>query len=171
MVRTYESDTGSVTITMSRDDYLFLGDFVVSAEAIDNVDNHAVEGSDKIAFTLEADIRRSREPYDADYKAGDGAVLTVTTGGYAEFVIIRFPEELVALNPELNKEYIYEFPYAVRTEVYEFNIPLGALDGNYTIEVEAWKNGAKLTKELELPIRTAGSVTDEFRTRIRDNGV
>ncbi len=171
MERTYSSDTGSVTITMSRNDYLFLGDFVVTAEATDNVSNHGVSGSDKAAFILEADIRRSREPYDGDYKAGDGAVLTVTTGGYADKVIIRFPDELVNLKPELNKEYVYEFPYAVRTEEYEFNIPLGTPHGDYIIEVEAWKNGEKLTTELELPIRTAGSITDEFRTRIRDNGV
>ncbi len=171
MVRTYESDTGSVTITMSREDYLFLGDFVVTAEAADNVDNHSVMGSDKAAFTLEADIRRSREPYDGDYKAGDGAVLTVTTGGYADKVIIRFPDALLALNPGLNKEYVYEFPYAIRTEVYEFNIPLGTPDSSYVIEIEAWKNGLKLTEALDLSVVKAGSITEELRTRIRDNGV
>lgn len=171
MTKTYAAEAGVISVVVHKDDYLFLGDFAVSVEAVDNVGNRTTEGSDKVAFTLEADIRRSREPYDGDYKAGDGAVLTVTTGGYADKVIIRFPEELVALNPGLDKEYVYEFPYAIRTEAYEFNIPLGALDGSYVIDVEAWKNGEKLTTELELPVITAGSITDEFRTRIRDNGV
>ena len=44
-------------------------------------------------------------------------------------------------------------------------------DLHNVIDVEAWKNGEKLTTELELPVITAGSITDEFRTRIRDNGV
>ncbi len=169
--RTYSSDSGSVIITMKRDDYLFLGDFVVTAEAVDNVDNHRISGSDKVAFTLEAEIERSREPKEADFKAGDGAVITVTTGGYAEKLIIRFPESLVNLKPDINREYVYEFPEAIKTEIYEFNIPLDTPDGYYVIEVEAWKNGEMLREELALPINTKGSITEEFRTRIRDNGV
>ncbi len=171
MTRTYTSDDGSLTITMQRDDYLFLGDFIVNAEAVDNVGNRHSVGSDKLAFTLEAELKRSRYPYNGDFKAGDGAVLTVTTGGYADKVIIRFPEELLRLNPNLNKEYVYDFPEAICTEIYEFNIPLGTPGGTYIIEVEAWKNGRKLMEELELPVRTLGSIWDEFRTRIRDNGV
>ena len=153
------------------EDYLFLGDFVVSASAVDHVSNQTLSGSDKLAFMLEAKLERSREPYDGDFKAGDGARLTVTTGGYADKVIIRFPEELLALNPDLNQVYVYDFPEAIKTEVYEFNLPLGTLPGNYVIEIEAWKNGEKLTEELQLPVRTDGSITEELRTRIRDNGV
>ena len=171
MTRTFTSDTGSLTITVAKDDYLFLGDFVVSADAVDNVGNHTNEGSDKLAFTLEAELQRAREPYGEDFKAGDGAVLMVTTGGYADKVSIRFPDELLALNPDLNKEYVYEFPEAIKTEVYEFNLPLATPSGIYIIEVEAWKDDRMLMEELQLPVRTNGSITDEFRTRIRDNGV
>lgn len=171
MTRTYTSDTGELTITMAKDDYLFLGDFAVTAEAVDNVGNVCSHESANLAFTLKAELQRARFPYHGDFKAGDGAVLTITTGGYADKVIIRFPDELLALNPELDKEYIYEFPEAIKTEVYEFNIPLGTPGGSYMIEVEAWKNGRKLAEKLELPVRTAGSIIEEFRTRIRDNGV
>lgn len=59
----------------------------------------------------------------------------------------------------------------MKTEIYMFNIPLDTSSGSYTITVEAWKNGRKLTEELELPVRTVGSIIKEFRTRIRDNGV
>ena len=171
MTRTYTSDTGELTITMTKDDYLFLGDFAVTAEAVDNVGNVGSHESGNLAFTLKAELQRARFPYNGDFKAGDGAVLTITTGGYADKVIIRFPDELLALNPNLDEEYIYEFPEAIKTEVYEFNIPLGTPSGSYTIEVEAWKNGRKLTEELELPVKTIGSIIEEFRTRIRDNGV
>ena len=75
------------------------------------------------------------------------------------------------LNPELDKEYVYDFPEAIQTEVYEFNIPLKTLPGTYIIEVEAWKHGRKITEELKLTVRTNGSITEELRTRIRDNGV
>lgn len=171
MTRTYSSDTGELTITMAKEDYLFLGDFAVKAEAIDHVGNVSDYESASIAFSLEAELRRARFPYNGNFKAGDGAVLTITTGGYADKVIVRFPDELLGLNPDLNKEYVYEFPEAIKTEIYEFNIPLGTPSGNYAIEVEAWKNGSKLTEELELPVRTSGSIVEEFRTRIRDNGV
>jgi len=120
---------------------------------------------------LDAELKKSREPSSDEFKSGDGVILTITTGGYADKVIIRFPDELTALNPDLDKEYIYEFPPAMKTEVYEFNIPLSTPSGNYVVEVEAWKNGRKLTEELQLPVRTNGSITDELRTRIRDNGV
>ena len=171
MRRTYSSDTGELTITMAKDDYLFLGDFAVTARAVDNVGNENVQESDKLAFTLKAELHRARFPYHGNFKAGDGAVLTITTGGYADKVVVRFPEELLILNPELGQEYVYAFPEATKTEIYTFNIPLDTPSGSYTITVEAWKNGRKLTEELELPIRTSGSVIDEFRTRIRDNGV
>ena len=171
MQRTYSSDTGELVITMKKDDYLFLGDFVVSAEASDNVGNVNLKESESLAFTLDAELKRAREPQTGEFKAGDGVILTITTGGYADKVIIRFPDALLALNPELNKEYIYEFPAAIRTEVYEFNIPIATPSGDYVVEVEAWKNGRKLTEELQLPVQTNGSITDELRTRIRDNGV
>ena len=88
MSRTYSSPTGELIITMAKDDYLFLGDFVVTAESTDNVGNRNLQGSDKLAFTLDARLQRSRQPYDGDFKAGDGAVLTVTTGGYADIQTI-----------------------------------------------------------------------------------
>ncbi|MBR4061041.1 MAG: InlB B-repeat-containing protein [Lachnospiraceae bacterium] len=171
MQRTYESDSGELVITIEKDDYLFLGDFVVSAEASDNVGNVNLQGSDSLAFTMEADLKRAREPQSGDFRAGDGAILTITTGGYADKIIVRFPEELIRLNPELNQEYVYEFPEAIKTEMYEFNIPLATPGGMYVIEVVAWKDNRKLTEELALPIRTSGSIIDELRTRIRDNGV
>lgn len=171
MMRTYSSEDGRLTITIDKDDYLFLGDFAVTARAVDHVGNESIQESEKLAFTLKADLQRARFPYNGNFKAGDGAVLTVTTGGYADKVVIRFPEELLMLNPDLDKEYVYEFPEAIKTEVYNFNIPLDTPSGNYVIEVEAWKNGRRLTEELELPIQTIGSIIEEFRTRIRDNGV
>ena len=171
MQRTYSSDTGDLLITMMKDDYLFLGDFVVSAEASDNVGNVNLQESESLAFTLDAELKRAREPQNGEFRAGDGAILTITTGGYADKVIIRFPDTLTALNPELDKEYVYEYPPAIKTEVYEFNIPLATPSGSYVVEVEAWKNGRKLTEELQLPVQTSGSITEELRTRIRDNGV
>lgn len=171
MQRTYSSDTGDLLITMMKDDYLFLGDFVVSAEASDNVGNVNLQESESLAFTLDAELKRAREPQNEEFRAGDGAILTITTGGYADKVIIRFPDTLTALNPELDKEYVYEYPPAIKTEVYEFNIPLATPSGSYVVEVEAWKNGRKLTEELQLPVQTSGSITEELRTRIRDNGV
>jgi len=156
---------------MEKEDYLFLGDFAVTARAVDNVGNESIHESDKLAFTLKAELQRARFPYHGNFKAGDGAVLTITTGGYADKVVVRFPEELLALNSDLDQVYVYEFPEAMKTEIYTFNIPLDTPSGSYTIMVEAWKNGRKLTEELELPVRTVGSIIEEFRTRIRDNGV
>ncbi|MBE5868292.1 MAG: hypothetical protein E7293_04935 [Lachnospiraceae bacterium] len=126
---------------------------------------------DFLEFALEAELRRSRYPYDGDFKAGDGAVVTVTTWGYADKVIIAFPDELTALNPRLGKEYIYELPDATKTETYEFNVPLDAIGGDYILNVTAWRNERKLEKDLVLSVLTDESIVEEFRTRIRDNGV
>ena len=41
--RTFTSDTGSVTVTVTKEDYLFWGDFVISAVATDNVGNRRRE--------------------------------------------------------------------------------------------------------------------------------
>lgn len=169
MERSYSTDTGELVITVNKNDYLFMGDFVVTAVASDNVGNSSMQGSESIAFKLDAELKRVREPQNGSFKAGDGAVLSVTTRGYADKVIIRFPEALTILDPELNKEYLYEIPAATRTEIYEFSIPLSAPDGDYTLIVEAWKGDRQLTKELELPI--CSSIAAELRTRIRDNGV
>ena len=50
MQRTYEANTRELIIAMGKDDYLFLGDFVISAEASNNVGNVNQQGSGSLAY-------------------------------------------------------------------------------------------------------------------------
>ena len=165
-----EDGTGSITVTVNKSDPLFLGEISISAVAADRVGNVYQIGEKGIAFTLEAEVFRQREPEEKLYfKAGDGACLTVTTTGYADRVEITFPQVFTELQPELNRVYEYPYPYLNKTERILFSIPLGMTENTCEITVTAWKNGQKLT-EKPMILVVEGSVLDELRTRIRSNG-
>jgi len=160
---------GEITITIEKENPLFLGEICISAMAADHVGNVNLVGEDSITFTLEPEPPRQREPHGQMFKAGDGAVLEVTTTGYADRVEIIFPEAFTALWPELDQVYEYPYPYLRKTEQIDFCVPLDTLQNSYEITVIAWKNGQMLTQKPVLLV-VEGSVLDELRTRIRSNG-
>lgn len=165
-----EDGTGSITVTVNKFDPLFLGEISISAVASDRVGNVYQMGEKGIAFTLEAEVFRQRNPEEKLYfKAGDGACLAVTTSGYADRVEISFPAVFMELQPDLNRVYEYPYPYLNKTERILFSIPLEMTENSCEITVTAWKNGQKLT-EKPMILVVEGSVLDELRTRIRNNG-
>ncbi len=162
--------TGSITVTVNKEDPLFLGEIYISAMAADRVGNVYQVGEEGITFTLETEIFKQRDPEEKMYfKAGDGACLKVTTTGYADRVEIVFPEAFTQLQQDLNRVYEYPYPYLRKTESILFSIPLEMAEDSYEITVVAWKNGQKLTEKPMLFV-VKGSVLDELRTRIRSNG-
>lgn len=161
---------GKITIKISKENPLFMGDFEIEAYAVDNVMNESISGNSGLAFTLEAALERTREPHDGVFKNGDEGAITVTTGGYATRYEIVFPEALTALNPDINYTETYETVEMTQTTVYKFNVPLGTPKGAYKIKVLAYKGERVLSETLLLPVEVSGSVTDEIRTTIRDNG-
>lgn len=173
MRQSFLSYTDSVTVTVSGDDALFMGDFECLFIAVDRVGNVSMEGEEGLAFSLKAVLEKADGndvKCDSVYLAGTECMLTVMTGGYAEKVTVTFPEEILALTEDLNRVYEYEIPEIYKTEVQKFRLPYRLDEGSYSIVVEAYKGGRRLTERVLLVV-TESIIPEALHTRIRDNGV
>lgn len=161
---------GTVRIDITSDEPIFSGDFVVTAYAVDNVGNERELQSGTTEFALSAKVERILAPHDPIFKRGESGVLTFTTWGYADRVEVEFPAELTALDPTLNKTYIYtDTPAYVHEESMQFMIPLYAPENsNFEITVRAYKGDKRLEEHPAIStIAVGGSVLSEIRTRLR----
>ena len=169
--KTYTRDAdGSIRIVITADEPVFSGDFTVTAYAVDNVGNERTEAFSTTEFSLETKVERILEPHDPVFKCGESGILTITTWGYADRVEVEFPEEMVALNPELDKVYSYTLtPKYRQEETLQFMIPLYTPENEaYTITVRAYKGDKRLEDYPDLSvIEVNGSILDEIRTRLR----
>lgn len=164
------AENGYITITITKDDPVFSGDFSVFAYAVDNVgnENSCIYGTTE--FALESSVERALEPVEPVFKCGESGILTFTTWGYADRVEVIFPESMTALDPELNKTYDYEEnPGYKNTEKLLFMIPLYTPQNQkFEIIVRAYKGDKKLEDYPAISvIGVSGSVLDELRTRLR----
>lgn len=116
LVRVYSTDPGKASGTeyvgtisedglvaqfkfnILEDDLVFVGDWTVAAYAEDNVRNISTDEGDLSEFTLEAELHSkinadefTPEGYLA-LKAGEAAILKVTTGGYADVINVDFTD-------------------------------------------------------------------------------
>lgn len=168
--RTYEADeNGRIRVEITEEDPLFSGDYIVTARAADNVGNASEQSLAVTEFALETSIERILEPHEPVFKRGESGILYIKTYGYADRVEVEFPEELTALNPELNRTYVYDAPLYVQEEQLQFMIPLYAPENeNYTITVRAYKGDKQLEEHPAFgTVEVNGSVLDEIRTRLR----
>lgn len=163
------SQNGSLTLELTSNKAVFKGDFVVEFHAVDQVGNELVESYGSTQFKLVAELKRCLEPHTNVYRAGESGMLRLTTYGYAQSVKVEFPEEFIAINPGLNKEYLYEPPNFISTEEFIFMIPLDVpLGREYQIKVSAYKNSAILEEYLQFSVlQDGGTVLNEIRTRLR----
>ena len=139
---------------------------IISIEvyAIDNVGNSRLLSTKDIdIFTIKANITRVLEPHDPIFKNGEKGILNIKLYGGVEKVKINFPYELSQLDNTLNTEITINPIEKFKTIDYPFFIPLEAAEGNYNVEVIAYKNGKE--KRVYPTFQVAnGSVTDEVRT-------
>lgn len=163
-------EDGSIRIDITKDEPIFSGDFIVTAYAADNVGNENSVSYMTTEFALQAEIERILEPHEPVFKCGESGILRITTWGYADHVEVEFPEELLALNPELNKTYVYtDTPQYKHEETSQFMVPLYTpINQSYEITVRAYKGDKKLEEHPSISvIEVNGSVLDEIRTRLR----
>lgn len=162
-------EDGVIRLTMSEEDSLFLGSFTVTACAADRVGNVTEQTYGATGFAMETRVERILEPREPVFKQGESGILFINTYGYADRVEVQFPEELAALNPDLNQTFLYEIPRYEQEEKLEFMIPLYAPENRYyEIKVRAFKGDRKLEKSPAISvIGVQGSVLDELRTRLR----
>lgn len=169
--KVYRPETdGSIRIDITQDEPIFSGDLVITAHAVDNVGNEAELAHAFTEFALETKVERILIPHDPIFKSGESGILFVSVWGYAERVEVEFPEEMTALNPELNKtfEYTMSSEY-LQQESIQFMIPLETpANQRYTITVRAYKGNKKLEQYPAVStVQIEGTVLDEFRTRLR----
>lgn len=167
--RTIQMDeSGVIKVDITKDSPLFYGDFGITVTAVDNVGNIAQEAYGATEFTLTADIVRMLSPHNPVFQTGESGILTIVTGGYADRVEVKFPKEMLKLNPKLDKVYEYEVPRHLVKEELEFMVPLYTKEGSYQLEVYAYKDGRLLQENPALAtFEISGTVTDDFRTRLR----
>lgn len=168
--QTFLPQNGVIQVEITEDDPLFSGDFTVTAKAVDHVGNVSQESHSVTEFALDALVERILEPHDPVFKRGESGILTIITWGYAQRVEVEFPETLTALNPELNKTFVYtEEPQYRQESRIQFMIPLNTPENEtFTITVRAYKGDKKLEEHPAISvIRVDGTVLDDFRTRLR----
>lgn len=163
-------EDGYITVTITKDDPIFSGDFTVSGYAVDNVGNECYSSYGTTEFALESRVERMLEPRDPVFKCGESGILTFTTWGYADRVEVIFPECMTSLDPTLNRVYDYmDAPGYRNTEELPFMVPLYTPDNQkLEITVRAYKGDKKLEEHPTISvIGVAGTVLDELRTRLR----
>lgn len=168
--RTYQPDAnGLIQVDITEEDALFTGNFIVTAHAEDRVGNVSEEVCRITEFSLETRVERILEPHTPVFKRGESGILYITTRGYADRVEVEFPEELTALNPDLDKTVIYTARLYQQDECLQFMIPLYAPENeNYRITVRAYKGDKRLEDYPSFStVEVEGSVLDELRTRLR----
>lgn len=163
-------EDGILRLEVTEEEPIFTGDFTVTAYAADNVGNVTEVSFSVTEFALETRIERILEPHTPVFKRGESGILYITTYGYADRVEVEFPEELLALNPELNKSFDYADMQVYRQEsALQFMIPLYApAKPDYQVTVRAYKDGKLLEQAPGLGVAVEdGTVLSEFRTRLR----
>ena len=166
--RKYSETAGSIEILFSQEDTLFQGDLTVELYAVDRVGNENIISCVSDNFTVTGYVERLLEPHEPVFSCGESGRLIISSYGYVDRVEVTFPRELTDLNPDLNITYTYDGTAYQKEEEYEFMIPLGTPLSEYTIMVNAWKDGE--LKSCSPMIWTLGeeeSVLKDIRTRLR----
>lgn len=167
----YEPDAdGHIYIDLTAELPVFSGSFTVKIRAVDQVGNACEMSYEMTEFSLAAHITRILEPHEPLFKCGESGILHITTWGYADYVEVEFPGEMLALSPNLNKTYFYKQDAVYKQEEeLRFMIPLHTpANRQYIITVRAYKGDKKLEEHPALStLSVEGSVADELRTRLR----
>ena len=166
--RTYSATAGSIEILFSQEDILFQGDITVEVYAIDRVGNQNTVNCIIESFAVTAYAERLLTPHEPVFRCGESGRLVITSYGYVDKVEVIFPKELTDIDPGLNTTYSYDGTIYRKEEEYEFMVPLGTPLGEYTIVINAWKDGEQ--KSCYPIIWTLGeeeSVLNDIRTRLR----
>ena len=86
-------------------------------------------------------------------------------GGYPDEVKVYFPTDA-----GLDQDYLTVFYYtkqkAIETGVVPFYVPLDAIEGDYTIYVESYKNGKLLQAKSQAFQITEETILDRLQTQL-----
>ena len=151
------------------DQFNYDAEFIqVKAYVKDNAGNYlpAIETVTVPAFTLSGYVERCLGPAES-WKKGEAGNVYARTGAFVDRMEIEYPEKWLRLDETLTTR-VMDYTGNKELEKNEtdlFYIPLYADDGEYTIIIRAYKDGRM--KMVELPVKSSGSILNEFRTRLR----
>ncbi|MBE5873158.1 MAG: hypothetical protein E7287_01995 [Lachnospiraceae bacterium] len=162
--------SGQIKIDFDSDDVLFSGDLVMNAYAKDNVGNVYEKEYEMLTVAMETQITRVLEPHTPLFRGGESGILHIVMWGYVERVEVEFPQEMLALNPNMNQTYVYTpQPYYTWEEKLQFMIPVYTPPNcKYMVTVRAYKGDKVLVSYPELSMVEDGkTILDEIRNRLR----
>lgn len=191
--RTYETTTGELTVDITQEDLLFNGEFSIEILATDNVGNQTSYEYNLQEYTLRSDLYRKNDlkehekdnsyviPDVPTFKAGEAGLLTVSTTGYVDKIIVTYeiPVYFTDVNPdkaskEFTQEYVYnETSYdnnvdlrtnGVMKQDINFIVPVDARNGKYKVTITAFKDGVELPLKAVEEFNVYGSILEEIRT-------
>jgi hypothetical protein len=166
----YSGADNSIEINITGDEPVFSGDFNIYLYACDNVGNETIYNFSTTEFAMQTQVERILEPHEPVFQAGESGNLLISVWGYPDKVEVIFPEEMTALNPELNTTLDYtDIPQYRHDEKIQFMVPLYTPEGsNYEITVRAYKGDKMLEQHPRISVLgVSGTVLDDFRTRLR----
>jgi len=164
-------------------EYLFSGDFTIKIIATDNVGNISEKELKYREFALLTKLVKMPlyiEDVAPDgltyFRCGESGMLIVTTFGYADKVVIEYPQDLLDNNPHLseyttfvysNGEDITNHTDYKKTESPTFMLPIHVVDGTkYEIIVHAYKKDKELTDTQRFAV-ISGTVLDDLQTELK----
>lgn len=162
--------SGRIQVNITADNPVFSGDFTITAWAVDHVGNKKTISFGTTEFGLKAEVVRILPPQDPVFRRGESGILKFSVWGYADYVEVEFPEEMLAQNPGLNQVFHYEnLPDYCHEEELQFMVPLDTPENNsFTITVRAYKKDRRLEEyPAASVIGVCGTVLDDIRTRLR----
>ena len=147
------------------DEFSSATEIKVEVIAVDNVDNERVLKTQAFdTFFVEAEILRVLSPNIPNFKEGEKGKLVIKVRGGVEKLKITFPYEFTILDNTVNREITLE-PKKEDQVIVEFFIPFEIENKSYQVKVEGYKKNR--VKTVYPSFKVLGSITEEFRTRIR----
>lgn len=117
-----------------------------------------------VEFNVTANVVRILAPHDPMFEEGEKGVIKINVEGNVEKLKITFPNELTTIDNTLNKVIIL-IPKQTDTINYEFFVPIGTINKDYNVEIQAFKSTNE--KDVYPTFSVTGNILDNIRTRIR----
>lgn len=163
-----DAHDGIIKIRLNSEQAIFLGNFIVTVTAVDNVGNESVSSYGMDGIAIHAYVENLQGFPQTQFKKGQPGRLQISGSGYMEQIEVYFPQEWSEYDPTLNKVYQYEKTEFLKKETLEFAVPLNIPEGEYTINVRGYKGDTMAEADVKLlAIQVKGSVLDDIRTRLR----
>lgn len=150
---------GNKDVILRKSDEAWIGELLITLEAVDNVGNVVTEQYTTLTYTLDVECESLLiETEGEDFRQGETGELIYWANGYPDYVDVEFPSELVPFVKEKPGEieiigntvrYIYsnldkQDRHAAEIEEVYFKTPLYIDEKDYEIMVTSYKNGLKL---------------------------